>query len=376
VLELARACGAQTALDLDVPLRDAVPGLGSLEQLHAALGLADLIKPSRAALAGLVEGDDPAQLARALAQKFGARAVALTVGAEGSVVWADERLVRAPAARVRALDTTGAGDAFLGGLLAARVRGLDWEAAARLGNACGAACCERIGAFPRDPVRDRARALELFRELGGPALDWPEPGPLDVPSEVELFLEVARAELAGAAGRFDRRACALAAELILAAEEAGGRVHVTGIGKPEHLARYAASLLSSTGTPATFLHATEATHGSVGQLRAGDVLIAISNSGSTRELLAAIDAAHGLGARLIAVTGDAASPLAARAEAVLEARVEREGGPLDLAPRASILAATLVLAALSVELQSRRTFDRADYAARHPAGALGEKSRS
>jgi arabinose-5-phosphate isomerase len=293
------------------------------------------------------------------------------------VVWADERLLRAPAARVRALDTTGAGDAFLGGLVAGLVRGLDWQQAALLGNACGAACCERLGAFPDDPARDRKRALELFAALGGPALDWPVPAaPAAAAPELDGFLELAARELSGAAARFDREACARAAGLILSAEAAGARVHVTGIGKPEHLAHYAASLLSSTGTPATFLHGTEATHGSVGQLRPGDVLIAISNSGSTRELLETADAARALGARLVAITADLASPLAQRADVALEARVEREGGPLGLAPRASILAQTLALAALSVELQARRSFTRADYHARHPAGSLGRKSSS
>jgi arabinose-5-phosphate isomerase len=193
-------------------------------------------------------------------------------------------------------------------------------------------------------------------------------------SELEAFLAVARAELSAAAERFDAKACAAAADLILVAEAAGGRVHVSGVGKPEHLAGFAASLLSSTGTPAYFLHATEATHGSVGQLRPGDVLIAISNSGTTRELLETAEAARALGARLIAITGDRASPLAGRADVALEARVSREGGPLELAPRASILVQTLALCALSVELQARRAFTRADYHARHPAGALGKRS--
>jgi arabinose-5-phosphate isomerase len=300
--------------------------------------------------------------------------VALTAGESGSLIWTGERTVRAAAARVHAVDTTGAGDAFLGGLVAALARGLDWELAARLGNACGAACCERVGAFPVDPERDRARALELFRALGGPALDWPEPAAAGTGGELESFLELAPRELAAAAARLDPAACTRAAELILGAEAAGGRVHVTGIGKPEHLAHYGASLLSSTGTPATFLHGTEATHGSIGQMRSGDVLIAISNSGSTRELLEAVDAARALGTRLVAITGDPASPLAARADVVLEARVEREGGPLGLAPRTSILAQTLALAALSVELQACRAFTRSDYHARHPGGALGRRS--
>jgi arabinose-5-phosphate isomerase len=152
-------------------------------------------------------------------------------------------------------------------------------------------------------------------------------------------------------------------------------VHVSGIGKPEHVAHYAASLLSSTGTPASFLHGTEATHGSVGQLRERDVLIAISNSGETRELIDAVAGARGMGAEIIAVTGARDSSLGRAADEVLEARVGAEGGPLELAPRASVLAQALVLAALSVSLQSARGLTREQYARRHPAGALGRKAR-
>jgi D-arabinose 5-phosphate isomerase GutQ len=152
-------------------------------------------------------------------------------------------------------------------------------------------------------------------------------------------------------------------------------VHVTGVGKPEHLAHYAASLLSSTGTPATFLHGTEATHGSVGQLVPGDVLIAISKSGETEELLSTVAAARALGVAIVAVTSAPASALARAAEVVLEVASQQEGGPLGLAPRASILAIALALQTLSVELQAGRDFTRADYHARHPHGTLGKLSR-
>jgi arabinose-5-phosphate isomerase len=185
--------------------------------------------------------------------------------------------------------------------------------------------------------------------------------------------DVAVEELVALRKRLDPAAFERAVSLIRAAEAAGGRVHVTGIGKPEHVAHYAASLLSSTGTPATFLHGTEAIHGSAGQVVRGDVVIAISNSGAT-ELVATADVAHALGAQVIAVTGNPHSPLAARADLVLEARVEREGGGLGFAPRASIAAELLVLAALSAALEAARGFTRADYHARHPAGALGKKT--
>ncbi len=162
--------------------------------------------------------------------------------------------------------------------------------------------------------------------------------------------------------------------LIDGARANGGRVHVTGVGKPEHVARYGASLLSSVGTAAVFLHATEAMHGSAGQVVRGDVVIAISNSGETRELLAAVGAVKALGAELIAITGKPTSSLAKQAAVVLDAGVESEGGGLGLAPRASAAAELLVIAALSAALETGRSFTRADYHARHPAGALGKRS--
>jgi len=281
-----------------------------------------------------------------------------------------------PAAQVRVVDTTGAGDAFLGGLLAGLHAGLDLESAGKLGNACGGACCEQIGAFPDHPEAARARVLELFGALGGGPLVLRPLGRDATAAEraVEHFLEVVPRELADVAKRTDRSALAAAVELILAAESAGGRVHVTGVGKPEHVARYAAALLSSTGTPASFLHGTEVTHGSVGQIRPGDVVIAISNSGATEELLRAVGALRRFGARSVAVTGNEASPLAREADVVLAARVDDEGDALGFAPRASILAETLVLAALSVGLQEAKGFTREDYNRRHPSGELGKKS--
>src|SRR5262249_12354584 len=105
--------------------------------------------------------------------------------------------------------------------------------------------------------------------------------------------------------RLDPEAFDAALALLTQTRERGGRVHVTGIGKPEHLARYAASLFASTGTPAYFLHATEVVHGSAGQIHAGDVVIAISNSGGTPELLGAVAAGRGMVAHVTAVTRDA-----------------------------------------------------------------------
>jgi arabinose-5-phosphate isomerase len=186
---------------------------------------------------------------------------------------------------------------------------------------------------------------------------------------------VAAREIAALAERHDGVSIEAAAELIEVAQAKGNRVHVTGVGKPEHVAHYAASLLASTGTPTTFLHATESLHGSLGQIVPGDVVIAISNSGTTSECLLAVEAIRGYGGRVIAVTGGLSSPLAAAADVTLDAGVKEEGGPLGLAPRASVAAEVLVLAALGAVLQERRGLDRQEYAARHPAGALGKQAR-
>src|SRR5262249_62408988 len=126
-------------------------------------------------------------------------------------------------------------------------------------------------------------------------------------------------------GGLDLGALALAVEMIRQAQARGGRVGVTGVGKPEPVARYAASLFCSVGTPATFLHATETLHGSLGQVHPHDVVIAISNSGST-EICTAATAILEQGAELIAVTGNRNSELARIADLVLLAPVQQEGG--------------------------------------------------
>ena len=163
-----------------------------------------------------------------------------------------------------------------------------------------------------------------------------------------------------------------AADLIWDAQERGNRIHVTGIGKPGHIAGYFASLLSSTGTPAYFLHGTEAVHGSCGQLVKGDVVICISNSGETQEMKVTCQAIERNGCEIIGVSGNPQSWLAKFSKVHLTAHAEEEGGPLNRAPRMSILAETYVLQALSVILQERHKQTPAEYVLRHPGGKLGE----
>ena len=189
---------------------------------------------------------------------------------------------------------------------------------------------------------------------------------------LETFIETQRAEVERTLASFDARTFDAAAQIIWDAQAAGNRIHITGIGKPAHVAGYMASLMSSTGTPTYFLHGTEAVHGSCGQLVAGDVVICISNSGETAELKATAMAVRNNGCKVIAVTGNADSWLAKFADAHLLAHVENEGGPLNRAPRASILSETLVLQGLSVVLQDKRAMTPQEYVLRHPGGSLGK----
>lgn len=189
---------------------------------------------------------------------------------------------------------------------------------------------------------------------------------------VNVFLDTAKKEVDTFIDGLAPDQYEQAAALIQASQANGGRIHVTGIGKCSHVATYAASLISSTGNPAYYLHGTEAVHGSCGQLVAGDVVIAISNSGETGELKSTVIAVKNNGCKVIGVSGKADSWLAKNTDAFLFAGVKNEGGPLNRAPRASVLAELLTLQALSVALQVEQDWDPIRYVRCHPGGALGQ----
>ncbi|HUQ76622.1 MAG TPA: KpsF/GutQ family sugar-phosphate isomerase [Burkholderiales bacterium] len=149
-----------------------------------------------------------------------------------------------------------------------------------------------------------------------------------------------------------------------------GRVVVSGIGKSGHIARKIASTMASTGTPAYFVHPAEASHGDLGMVEAGDVFIAISYSGSSDELLDIVPLVKRRGAKLIAITGNAQSALAREANVHLDARVDQEACPLNLAPTASTTAALALGDALAVALLESRGFSSEDFARSHPKGRL------
>ena len=151
-----------------------------------------------------------------------------------------------------------------------------------------------------------------------------------------------------------------------------GRVIVTGIGKSGIICRKVAATLASTGTPAFFLHPAEAVHGDLGVIHAEDVVIALSHSGETHEVLRVVEAIKRIGATLVALTGTPESTLGQAADVVLDTHVNEEACPLNLAPTASTTAALALGDALAMTLLVRRGFREEDFAHLHPRGALGK----
>ncbi|MCW8963118.1 MAG: KpsF/GutQ family sugar-phosphate isomerase [Gammaproteobacteria bacterium] len=152
-----------------------------------------------------------------------------------------------------------------------------------------------------------------------------------------------------------------------------GRIVVTGMGKSGHIANKIAATLASTGTPAFFMHPGEASHGDLGMITPQDVVIALSNSGTTEEIISIVPLIKRLGVPLIAMTGDTQSELAQEADIHLDISVEKEACPLGLAPTASTTASLAMGDALAVALLDRRGFTEQDFAQSHPGGRLGRR---
>ena len=182
-------------------------------------------------------------------------------------------------------------------------------------------------------------------------------------------LQIEAAAITALAGRIDA-SFAKAVRVLL---DCKGRVVVSGIGKSGHIARKTAATFASTGTPAFFVHAAEASHGDLGMVTEADVLVAFSYSGETDELLAIVPILKRQGAKLIAITGQPLSTLASLADVHLDAHVEEEACPLNLAPTASTTAALALGDALAVALLDARGFGKDDFARSHPGGTLGRR---
>jgi len=184
---------------------------------------------------------------------------------------------------------------------------------------------------------------------------------------------VLRLEAAGVLGLIER----LDARFVRAVEllhGCAGRVIVTGMGKSGIVGRKVAATLASTGTPAYFLHPAEGVHGDIGMLARGDVVLALSNSGETDEVLAVLPAIKRLGIPLVLLTGTPGSTLARQADVVVDVGVSEEACPINLAPTSSTTAALAMGDALAMALLDLRGLRPEDYAALHPRGALGWKA--
>ncbi len=155
--------------------------------------------------------------------------------------------------------------------------------------------------------------------------------------------------------------------------ECHGRVIVTGMGKSGIICRKIAATFSSTGTPAFFLHPAEAIHGDLGVLQSDDVIVALSHSGETEELLRLLETIKRLGARLIVITGEPQSTLAQAADVALDCHVSKEACPLNLVPTASTTAALALGDALAMTLLVTKGFRQEDFANLHPGGKLGKR---
>ena len=198
------------------------------------------------------------------------------------------------------------------------------------------------------PIRfDRDRALAMAREA------------LDIEAQAVLAL-----------GQRLGDGFAQAVSTVLACS---GRVVIMGMGKSGHVGRKIAATLASTGTPAMFVHPAEASHGDLGMVTAGDVVLAISNSGESEELTAILPLIKRMGVPMVAMTGRGESSLGRHADVVLDTRVDKEACPHNLAPTASTTAALALGDALAVALLDARGFGPEDFARSHPGGSLGRR---
>ena len=194
----------------------------------------------------------------------------------------------------------------------------------------------------------------------------------DTATALDLARKVLRIEAAAILGLVDRLNGAFeqAVQLLF---DCHGRVIVTGMGKSGIICRKIAATLSSTGTPAFFLHPAEAIHGDLGAIREDDVVLALSHSGETEELLRLLESIRRIGAKLIALTGDPKSTLARAADVTLDCGIDKEACPMNLVPTASTTAALALGDALAMTLLVRKGFREEQFASLHPGGKLGRR---
>jgi len=231
---------------------------------------------------------------------------------------------------------------------------------------------QRLGGNPPESTADNVRACKVRVVIAARAIETAQRA-LEIEAEAVYRL---RQRLGGNPPESTADNASLRQQFLRACQlmfGCTGRVIVTGIGKSGHIANKIASTLASTGTPAFFLHPAEASHGDLGMVTGSDVVLALSHSGQTEEILRILPLIKRRGAGLVAMTGDSASPLAQQADAHLHIDVDREACPLNLAPTASTTAALAMGDAIAVTLLDARGFDAEQFALSHPGGALGRR---
>lgn len=306
--------------------------------------------------------------------KLGVKNVIITLGHNGSALINKEGCFFTKAVQgIKSVDPTAAGDSYLGSLVASYINGMSLKDSMDAASYVSAIVVTKMGAMPSIPYLDEVIALmkkDGKTALANKLLAKFKPLP-SMKERISFFKKSVTSETKNTLANLNLDSLEKAMNLILHAEANGNRVHITGIGKPSHVAEYLASLMSSTGTPTYYLHGTECVHGSAGQLVPGDIVIAISNSGETLELKATLNAVKANNCLVIGVSGNKESWLAKNSDAFLLAHVDEEGGPLNKAPRTSILSEIIVLQALSVMLQSHKKILPVQYKTWHPGGKLG-----
>ena len=193
---------------------------------------------------------------------------------------------------------------------------------------------------------------------------------MDHYSKVVGFLELEAAAIRRAATTIDKNSVEDAIRTIL---DCNGKVIVVGVGKSGVIAQKIAQTMTSTGTVALFVHPSDALHGGLGVIAKGDVVIALSNSGETDEILAILPSLKQRASSVIAIVGNADSTLARRSDIVLDASVDKEACPLDLAPTTSTTVALAIGDAIAMAVMEAKGLTSADFAANHPAGRLGKR---
>lgn len=152
-----------------------------------------------------------------------------------------------------------------------------------------------------------------------------------------------------------------------------GKIIFLGVGKSGHIAKKLAATFASTGTPSFFVHATEALHGDLGMIEKDDLVIAISNSGETKEILAPLPSLRFIGCKILSMTGNCHSTLAKKSDITLEVYVENEADPLGLAPTSSSTTALVVGDAIAITVSQLKGFEKHQFGVFHPGGSLGRK---